>query len=218
DEVHRVLKPTGHFVIEHKSLYRKKQCVLPEMWLVPLLKEAEMFLRDRLVWWFEIGGDIRKDYFTRRHGVFFWATKTLDTPFYADPIRIPSQWSRSDKRYNNLGAVPHNVFKINRVHNTRDWWRKDSGHPALFPPELIDIMVQSLTQPGDLVVDPFAGIGTVGAVCNWNDRRFIGYEISEDYASYGNEHMLVATRDTMGANWDWLKPDYVYPNGRRNPS
>jgi site-specific DNA-methyltransferase (cytosine-N4-specific) len=54
-------------------------------------------------------------------------------------------------------------------------------HPARFPALLPKFFVKMLTDPGDLVLDPFAGSNTTGAVCEELDRRWIASEAVEEY-------------------------------------
>ena len=64
-------------------------------------------------------------------------------------------------------------------------WRipptSSAHHPAVFPKELVDRVVKYYSFKGDVVLDPFAGIGTVGESCVANQRRFILSEMCEDY-------------------------------------
>lgn len=52
----------------------------------------------------------------------------------------------------------------------------ESPHPTEKPVELMRLWVGNSTQPGDLVLDPFAGSGTTGVACERLGRRFIGIE------------------------------------------
>lgn len=52
------------------------------------------------------------------------------------------------------------------------------AHFATFPPKLAEPCVLAGSRPGDVVLDPFAGSGTVGVVCRWHGREFIGLELS----------------------------------------
>ena len=54
-------------------------------------------------------------------------------------------------------------------------------HPAVFPKALADRVVQYYSFRGDVVLDPFAGIGTVGESCAAHHRRFVLAEISPEY-------------------------------------
>ncbi len=58
----------------------------------------------------------------------------------------------------------------------------EHAHYAVFPPALIEPCILSSTRPGDFVLDPFFGSGTVGLVCQKLDRRFVGIELNPEYA------------------------------------
>lgn len=55
------------------------------------------------------------------------------------------------------------------------------AHFATFPEALPDRCVRAGSKPDDLVLDPFAGSGTVGKVCAKLGRRFIGLELNQAY-------------------------------------
>ncbi|MFW6118884.1 MAG: DNA-methyltransferase [Planctomycetota bacterium] len=69
--------------------------------------------------------------------------------------------------------------------NLRDVWvippNFRGGHPAAFPEELARQCLLCATEPGDTVLDPFCGSGTVGQACLALDRKFIGIDIAESY-------------------------------------
>ena len=58
---------------------------------------------------------------------------------------------------------------------------KDSIHPARRPVGCWTDLLTLLSNPGDLVLDPFMGSGTTALVCERNNREYIGFEISENY-------------------------------------
>lgn len=77
-------------------------------------------------------------------------------------------------------AVPGNN-SANDVYTMRC---KEAGiriHPARFPAALPEFFVKLLTDEGDVVLDPFAGSNTLGAVAEQLDRRWIAMELVEDY-------------------------------------
>jgi DNA modification methylase len=55
-------------------------------------------------------------------------------------------------------------------------------HPARMPAGLANFFIQFLTEPGDLVLDPFAGSNTTGFVAELNERSWISIEQNGDYA------------------------------------
>lgn len=58
---------------------------------------------------------------------------------------------------------------------------KRIGHPAPFPEELPFRLIQLYSFKGDVVLDPFMGSGTTAVSALKSDRKFIGYDVSEDY-------------------------------------
>lgn len=63
------------------------------------------------------------------------------------------------------------------------------GHPAPFPEELPFRLMQLYSFENDIVLDPFMGSGTTAVVGLKNSRRFVGYEINEDYVKIANERI-----------------------------
>ena len=72
------------------------------------------------------------------------------------------------------------------------------AHFAVMPPDLVEPCILAGSKPGDLVLDPFAGAGTVLLVAAQHDRRSIGVELSPEYAHIAHDR-LEAWRDSDGA-------------------
>jgi len=66
-----------------------------------------------------------------------------------------------------------NIWKISPAYS------KD--HPAIFPPELVERVIKYYSFEGDVVLDPFAGSGTLGRVATHLKRRFVLSEMDPDY-------------------------------------
>jgi site-specific DNA-methyltransferase (cytosine-N4-specific) len=54
-------------------------------------------------------------------------------------------------------------------------------HPAKFPKRFAEFFIKFLTDKGDLVLDPFAGSNTTGYVAEQLQRRWLAFEINEEY-------------------------------------
>jgi site-specific DNA-methyltransferase (cytosine-N4-specific) len=82
---------------------------------------------------------------------------------------------------------PVNAFTISNTTST-DFFQntcRERGitpHPARMPSGLAAFFIQFLTDPGDLVLDPFAGSNTTGFVAERLDRRWVAIDIQEEYA------------------------------------
>jgi site-specific DNA-methyltransferase (cytosine-N4-specific) len=99
----------------------------------------------------------------------------------------PSGHNISNKfQKDNGGSVPPNLLAIaNTESNGRyqDYCRENNLdiHPARFPALLPEYFIRMLTNPGDLVVDPFGGSCVTGAVAETLRRRWVCCELSEEY-------------------------------------
>jgi site-specific DNA-methyltransferase (adenine-specific)/adenine-specific DNA-methyltransferase len=54
-------------------------------------------------------------------------------------------------------------------------------HPAPFPEGLVEQCILSTTDVGDVVLDPFMGIGTTAVVADRLGRKYIGFDVSQEY-------------------------------------
>jgi DNA modification methylase len=86
----------------------------------------------------------------------------------------------------NGGAIPSNLLKIpNSESNGRYLAGCKAvgvkGHPARFPAKLPEFFIHLLTDPGDLVVDIFAGSNTTGFVAEKEGRHWLAFELELDY-------------------------------------
>jgi len=58
---------------------------------------------------------------------------------------------------------------------------KDYGHPAMFPEKLVEKALKLFSFKGDIILDPFNGVGTTSYVAKKLNRKYIGIDISKDY-------------------------------------
>ena len=101
--------------------------------------------------------------------------------------RRPSQHDISPHfRRDNGGAIPPNLLAIPNTRSNDDYFRRCRAaglpiHPARFPPPLPEFFIRFLTEPKQLVLDPFAGSNVTGQVAESLGRRWLGIEINADY-------------------------------------
>lgn len=86
----------------------------------------------------------------------------------------------------NGGAIPSNLLSIPNSESNGRYLEgcraaKVKGHPARFPAKLPEFFIRFLTDPGDLVLDIFAGSNTTGAVAEAEGRRWLAFEASREY-------------------------------------
>lgn len=103
--------------------------------------------------------------------------------------RRPSEHKIGDTSFlkNNGGAIPPNVLTVSNTVSTNDpyqtYCRENDIelHPARMPALIPNFFINFLTDPDDLVMDPFAGSNTTGYVAESLERRWIGIEPKEEY-------------------------------------
>lgn len=92
--------------------------------------------------------------------------------------------------FNNKGEIIHDFIETS-VTPLKE--RKYGKHPTQKPEKIMQHFIQLLSNPGDIVLDPFMGSGTVGVVAKRINRSFIGIELDATY-------YLVAQKRIEGAN------------------
>jgi site-specific DNA-methyltransferase (adenine-specific) len=63
------------------------------------------------------------------------------------------------------------------------------GHPAPFPEELPYRLIQLYSFKGDMILDPFMGSGTTAVAAIKSDRKFVGYDISQEYIDLAEKRL-----------------------------
>lgn len=66
---------------------------------------------------------------------------------------------------------------------------KEYGHPAMFPEELVERVLKLFSYKGDIILDPFNGVGTTTLVAKRLKRRYVGIDLSEKYCKVAEERI-----------------------------
>lgn len=88
-------------------------------------------------------------------------------------------WKRYPERYSPQGRKPTNLWNIQIP--TQGAWRDGPTHLCPFPHELTYRLISLTSELGDVVLDPFAGIGSVPAMATAMGRIGYGLELSQRY-------------------------------------
>jgi DNA modification methylase len=85
------------------------------------------------------------------------------------------------------GSIPPNLIECGNNESNSRYIKESKAtgrkvHPARFPGELPRFFIEFLTDPGDLVIDPFAGSNTTGSVAERLGRKWVAIEKSREYA------------------------------------
>ncbi len=103
------------------------------------------------------------------------------------PMRRPSGHDISEHfAKDNKGSIPPNLLILANTDSNSAYLRECrrrgiKPHPARFPHGLPEFFIKFLTDPGDLVLDPFAGSNVTGEVAERLGRRWLAFELVEEY-------------------------------------
>lgn len=163
----------------------------------PIFRSHGLALRNRIIWHFGHGLH-NKHRFSGRYEVILWYTRSDDYVFDLDAVRVPSKYP--GKRHfkgpkagqlsgNPKGKNPEDVWDIPNVKSNHV---EKTDHPCQFPVGLIERLVLSLTKKGQLVFDPFAGVGSAGVAAAIHGRHFLGSELDGKYINIARERISEA--------------------------
>ena len=194
NKIYPRLKDTGSICWQVGN-YVENGCISPlDIELAPIFKDLDLHLRNRIIWHFGHGLH-SKTRFSGRYEVVMWYTKSDTYTFNLDAVRIPAKYP-SKRSYhgenkgklsgNPKGKNPEDVWEIPNVKGNHI---EKLNHPCQFPVGLIERLVLSMTNEGDLVFDPFSGVASSGVAALLHNRRFWGCEIKEEYAKLGQERL-----------------------------
>lgn len=85
----------------------------------------------------------------------------------------------STPSYSNGTRYPKDVLQFSNV--TRPFCPEYCGHPTQKPVALIEYLIKTYTNPGELVLDCFLGSGTTAVAAINTGRKYIGFELDEEY-------------------------------------
>jgi site-specific DNA-methyltransferase (adenine-specific) len=186
-----VLRPDGSFYMAIGDEYAAEIKVR--------LDDLGLTLRNWIVWHYTFGVHCTRK-FTRSHAhILYYVVDPRHFTFDADAVRVPSarQTTYADRRANPKGRVPDDTWVLRPQEDERcfpptsDTWyvsrvcgtfKERTGHPCQMPEAVLERIIRASSAPGDLVLDPFAGSGTTLAVAYRLGRRYLGCELSPEYA------------------------------------
>src|SRR5262245_20895735 len=221
----RLLRPGGSLCWQVGNQVSDGVVVPLDCLLYPIFqRHQELRLRNRIVWHFEHGLHCARR-FSGRHETILWFTKGDAYRFDLDPLRVPQKYpgKRAWKgpragEYSGhpAGKNPGDVWvfpnvKANHIEKT--------VHPCQFPVELVERFVLATTVPGDLVVDPYMGVGTTAVAAVLHQRRAAGADLVGEYLEIARERVVRAAAGTLRTrpmNRPVHRPDPKSPLARRD--
>jgi len=205
NEICRVMKPTGSFILNINDKVEKKFRHPYVFDLISELhKQTDLKLFERL-FWNKMKSLPNRYRFGDRVEYLFWFAKDKDFYFNIDEMRteyseksIKRMKKPLKKRYardgecteykswapNPKGALPNTLINI-----SSETKKIADSHVAVYPVELVKYFINGSTKEGDVVLDPFMGTGTTAIAAKELNRNYIGFELQPDYITIAEKRI-----------------------------
>lgn len=171
---------------------------------IHLLCEKYFIVRNRITFEREKGRGAKKDWKNNSEDIWF-CTMSNDFTFHADAVKLkrkvlapyrennrPKDWSENENGKFRL-TFPSNIW----TDITIPFWSmsENTPHPTQKPEKLLAKIILASSNEGDVIFDPFAGVGTTGVVAKKLKRNFVMVEIDEEYCLYAQKRLQLAETD-----------------------
>ena len=193
-EIVRVLRTDGTFWLAIGDEYAAELKVIAT-------RDLGLTCRSWVVWYYTFGVNCRQK-FSRSHAhIFHLVRDPKRFTFNTESIRVPSarELVYGDRRADPAGRLPDDTWILRPQDLPEgfaadgDTWYfprvcgtfKERGgwHGCQMPEQLLGRIIRASSNPGDLVLDPFAGSGTTLVVAKKLGRSFVGMEMSAAYVA-----------------------------------
>jgi len=205
DEVFRITSPSGAFWLNLGYVEvpgRAKAIPIPYL----LWDRVPFYLIQEVVWNYGAGVASRRS-FSPRNEKFLWYVKdaasyTFDLDAVRDPdVKYPNQRKNGKLKCNPLGKNPADVWQFPKVTSGANRSSAErTTHPAQFPVAVVERIIKACSAPGDLVLDPFLGSGTVAEVALRLGRPVVGIELHEPYVEIASKRVERTISDLRAAD------------------
>lgn len=176
-EVHRVLVPGGRACVNIANLGRKPYIPL-HSYIIQGMVEIGFLMRGEIIW----------NKAASAAGSTAWGSwKSPANPTLRDIHEYILIFSKGAFKRKNLHKRQATISREEFLEYTKSIWTfpavsaRKVGHPAPFPVELPQRLIQLYTYEGEVVLDPFMGSGQAAIAALQGERRYVGYEIESRY-------------------------------------
>jgi DNA modification methylase len=202
----RVTSDTGSICWQVGNYVHNGEVFPLDIYYYQIFKKYNLSLRNRIIWRFGHGLHA-KNRFSGRYETILWFTKGKSYTFNLDDVRIPSKYpgkrhfkgeKKGELSGNPKGKNPEDFWDILAnewdelvwsIPNVKANHPEKTGHPCQYPIELVERLVLALTNPGDTVLDPFAGVSSSLIAALKHARHAIGVDKEKSYIDLGIERI-----------------------------
>lgn len=183
-ECYRVATPRGVLVVNVGHRRRKRRFYPIGFHIAERMRGWTLW--DVIVWYVPNALPQPSHYverlFDSKHELLLVFTRDGCTDYTFHKPRVPQKYRDADPRSHKKNARGRCLGNVIRVPAWRPPNVKQLGyHAAAFPEELVALVIESFSDPGDVVLDPFLGSGTTLKVARGMGRRGIGVEVNAGY-------------------------------------
>lgn len=226
-----ILKPEGSICWEIGNYVENGEIFPLDIFFYDIFKSLGLKLRNRIIW--TIGHGLHaSNRFSGRYETILWFTKSDDYIFNLDAVRVPQKYpgkrayngpNKGMPSCNPLGKNPSDVWQVILQDWEKEIWEipnvkcnhpEKTIHPAQFPIELVERLVLALTNEGDVVFDPFVGVGSSMIAAVLNKRKAIGVDKEKTYTDIAYQRIVAALKGNLPRR-PLGKPVYV-PKGNES--
>lgn len=193
-EIYRLTSENGTFWLNVGYLeVEGKGLAIPIPYL--LWDRTPFYLLQEVVWNYSAGVACRKRFSPRNEKLLWYVKDKKNYTFNLDDVRdpnvkYPNQKKNGKLRCNPLGKNPSDVWQIPKVTSGKNRSSVErTPHPAQFPMTLVERMLKSSSNEGDVILDPFMGSGSTAECALRNNRYVIGFELEEKYIGYTKDRI-----------------------------
>ena len=189
-EVYRVLVPGGRACINVANLGRKPYIPL-HAYFIEAMQSLGFLMRGEIIW----------NKASSSSASTAWGSwLSASNPTLRDVHEYILIFSKDTYRRKPPEERENTIGKEGFLEYTKSVWTfpsvsaKKIGHPAPFPEELPARLMQLFTFSEEVVLDPFMGSGQTAMAALNNKRKFVGYEINQEYVQLAEERIGEITK------------------------
>ncbi|HCE1391081.1 TPA: site-specific DNA-methyltransferase [Vibrio parahaemolyticus] len=204
NEIYRITKCDGSFWLNVGYFEVKdKGLAVPISYL--LWDKSQFYMLQEVVWNYAAGVACKKRFSPRNEKLLWYVKNPKKYTFNLDEVRdpnvkYPNQKKNGKLRCNPLGKNPSDVWQIAKVTSGKNRSSVErTPHPAQFPIEMVERMLKSSSNEGDLILDPFMGSGSTAECALRNNRYVIGFELEDKYIGYARDRITNYLQDKEGS-------------------
>jgi len=195
-EMHRVLKPAGSIYLHcDPTMSHYLKLVMDSIF-------GRRNFRSEIAWCYTGPGSPKMRQFNRKHDIILWYSRGDKWTFNADAVRIPHKALNTNRKGAAIADPLTHAARATYLAKGKvpeSWWpefspvgrlkRERTGYPTQKPLALVRRIIAASSNPDEVVLDPFCGCATACVAAEFEQRQWIGIDISPKAADLVRQRM-----------------------------